>query len=429
MGSVFCSYIIDNRLTRLRNAIEESNSKKIREIIAKDPDIINNECDRDGNTPLIFAIQNAKLDACRVLLELGADANKINCNTLITPIHIACTLQTLKNNPSVANINETNNVLTHENPVIKTDSQNSSNSSSSSSSNGSNSSTSTSPIIKVKTDDGVVQATISDSETIDEIISALVKHGADINKPIDTDKLYMYGSNVTTTKLTPLMFAIELRNMAAIDSLLKSKADVNYQDIDSHICALHLACGIGNATLIKKLLENSGNPYLKSRGGNSALHWLALNNKDDMNSLLSILHHTNYLINVNLKNDNGQTPLMLTAMKNKQNMLKSLLDNGASLVFKDNNGQTAMDYASNQSCIHLLQSFKLVEKIAMRKLSKSKLSLNINDAKNMINRSAISLTNVSQNFDTLSVVEEDFANRVIVDDKLTNERDIVKSNL
>ena len=420
MGSVFCSYIIDNRLTKLRNAIEESSVMTIRELIEKNPDIIDKECDRDGNTPLIFAIQNAKLEICRVLLELGANANRINPNTLITPLHLACTLQTIKTNSSIVNINDTNKILNENNqPVTKTESQKS-NSSSDSSNN------STSPIIRTQTNNGEVQVTISDYETINEIISLLVKHGADINKPIDTDKLYVYGSNVTTTKLTPLMFAIELRNMIAIDALLKLNADVNYQDVESHICAIHLACGIGNANLIKKLLENSGNPYLKSRGGNSALHWLALNNKDDMNSLLSILVHTNYLININLKNDNGQTPLMLAAMKNKQNMIKALLDNGASLVFKDNNGQTVMDYASNQSCIHLLQSFKFVEKIAKRKLSKSKLSLNIGDTKNPINRSAISLTNVSQSFETLSIVEEDFTNRVI-DDKLTNE--VVKSNL
>lgn len=422
MGSVFCSYIIDNRLTRLRNAIEESNVTKIREIIEKNPDITDKECDRDGNTPLIFSIQNAKLDVCRVLLELGANANKINTNTLITPLHVACTLKALKANSLIVNTDDTDKILNQDNPtpVAKTESQNSG------SSSGSDGINSTSPIVKTQAMNGEIQVKISDYETINEIIGLLVKHGADINKPIDTDKLYLYGSNVTTTKLTPLMFAIELRNMIAIDALLKLNADVNYQDVESHICALHLACGIGNANLIKKLLENSGNPYLKSRGGNSALHWLALNNKDDMNSLLSILVHTNYLININLKNDNGQTPLMLAAMKNKQNMIKALLDNGASLVFKDNNGQTVMDYASNQSCIHLLQSFKFVEKIAKRKLSKSKLSLNIGDTKNTINRSAISLTNVSQSYETLSIVEEDFTNRVI-DDKLTNE--VLKSSL
>ena len=414
MGSVFCSYIVDNSLTRLRNAIEESNEKKIRELLTKNPDIIDKECDRDGNTPLIYAVQNAKLEACRVLLELGADANKINSTTSITPIHVACTLKSLKNISSVVNINETNNVLAKEIVVSKTDSQNSSTSSDSSS-----------PVLQGKGSDTTL--TNTSNETISEIVELLVKHGANINAPIDTEKLYLYGSNVTTTKLTPLMLAIELRNMTVIEALLKANVDVNYQDVESHICALHLACGIGNVALIKKLLEHNGNPYLKSRGGNSALHWLALNNKDDLTCISAILNHTNYMININLKNDTGQTALMLAAMKNKQSMLKVLLDNGASISFKDNNGHTAMDYALNASCSNLLQSFKLVEKITMRKLSKSKLSLNINDTKKKSDRTAISLTNVSQSYETLSTVEEDFTHRVI-DDKLTSE-DEVKNNL
>jgi ankyrin repeat protein len=188
MGSVFCSYIIDNRLTRLRNAIEESNVTKIREIIEKNPDLIDKECDRDGNTPLIFSIQNAKLDICRVLLELGANTNKINTNTLITPLHVACTLQALKANSLIVNIDDTNKILNQDNPtpVAKADSQKSN------SSNGTDSSNSTSPIIKTQMMNGEVQVKISDYETINEIISLLVKHGADINKPIDTDKLYLY---------------------------------------------------------------------------------------------------------------------------------------------------------------------------------------------------------------------------------------------
>jgi ankyrin repeat protein len=395
MGSVFCSYLIDNRHSRLRNAIEITNEKSIREIITKNSDLIDKECDRYGNTPLLYAVQNAKLDACRILLELGADANKPNSSTSITPIHITCTLKT---NPS--SVNEST-VFLNQQPVTKNDSQKSS-----------------SPILPTNT-------TITSNETINEFIDLLVKHGSDINKAIATDNLYLYGSSVTTTKLTPLMFAIEQRNTAAIDALIKSNVDINYQDDESHICALHLACGIGYTILIKKLLDNGGNPYLKSRGGNSALHWLSLNNKDEMTSLSTILNHTDYLMNINLQNDNGQTPLMLAAMKNKQNMLSALLDNGASMVFKDNNGQTAMEYASNPSCISLLESFKFVEKIALRKLSKSKLSLNICDTRNYLKRSAVSLTNVSRSYETLSVVEEDFTNRVI-DDKIINE-EVVKN--
>lgn len=423
MGSVFCSYIIDNRFTRLRNAIDDSNEKQLREFFTKHKDLIDCQIDKYGNTPLIYAVQQAKLDSCRVLLELGANPNKANELTMVTPLHAACTLKTLKSNSSVYNVNHEqlstsmnalhvlsisqllstltnqNNENKQQNSITKKDS------SDSTTTNSSNDST---------------NVLITNTETISDIINVLVARGADINKVINTEK--MDDNSITTTKLTPLMLAIERRNMTAIEALIAAGADINYQDHNSHICALHLACGIGNVYLINKLLEHGANPYLKSKGGNSALHWLALNYKDEISGLLTVLHYTNYLINVNLANDCGQTPLMLAAMKNKQNMVNQLLENDALTEITDNKGLTVMDYAKDPSCLHMLTSFEHVRYMRAKKLSQSQLSLNISDSRNNLSKSITSLANLSIAPETtLAAIEEDFTKSVLDEKKINQE--------
>lgn len=49
--------------------------------------------------------------------------------------------------------------------------------------------------------------------------------------------------------------------------------------------------------------------------------------------------------NVNNKNESGKTALMLAAFSGKLNVIKELVNNGASYDLKDNSGCTVMHYA------------------------------------------------------------------------------------
>lgn len=123
---------------------------------------------------------------------------------------------------------------------------------------------------------------------------------------------------------------------------------------------------------------------LKSKEGNTCLHWLALSDKDDITAFQMIINYLTrqyeaennaknnsltdpmYFENldaylrkfINETNNESQTALMFASMKNKQNLVKTLLDYDASIDTKDKNGQTALNYAKLNSSAQLLNSYK-----------------------------------------------------------------------
>lgn len=106
MGALFCSYYINNRITRLRKAILSSQindiKSELKEYLEKhedsdlqrsstDNDIINIPIDTSGNTPLILSIESRQLKSFMYLInELDADPNRPNEFSQYTPLHMCC---------------------------------------------------------------------------------------------------------------------------------------------------------------------------------------------------------------------------------------------------------------------------------------------------------------------------------------------------
>ena len=94
MGGIFCSYYIENRISRLRVAVLNSQlddiKKELRAGVKDTPDsLINSQIDNYGNTPLLFSIQARQIDAFRLLLgEFKADPNMPNAHNHFRPLHI-----------------------------------------------------------------------------------------------------------------------------------------------------------------------------------------------------------------------------------------------------------------------------------------------------------------------------------------------------
>ena len=77
--------------------------------------------------------------------------------------------------------------------------------------------------------------------------------------------------------LTPLHYAVYLKNVAAIKALLRLKCDINVRGIDG-ISALHLAAATGfkdSTTAILEGLEDSVDDIVDNRG-RTALHWAVI---------------------------------------------------------------------------------------------------------------------------------------------------------
>lgn len=108
------------------------------------------------------------------------------------------------------------------------------------------------------------------------------------------------------------------------------------------------------------------------------MHWLARSKKDNTNYIFQMImdqlrrtksrydneevsmgdHLKSFIDQVN---DKKQTALMLAVANNHQNLVKCLLDFNASTELKDENDMTAMDYAGQNSCAQLINSFKTIQ--------------------------------------------------------------------
>lgn len=422
MGSLFCSYYIKNSISKLRSSISENNIEEARKLLNMDKKLINIEIDLSGNTPLLLAIQSGSLSMFNLILnEFKADPNKFNTFTQFTPLHIlALTKLTINTNSTTtttysrrsneSSIRLSNNKLTGS--IISDSSQfpleaRFSNISS----------LPDSPIISNN------NSTKSfDENVLRHMVSSLIESGANVNAlaqitPLSNVKIdYSKIKNIKTifnsiTHITPMFAALLFsQNKVFIDELLNNpinsnKLDLNYQDKETGLNCLHIACGLARSDLVALLLDsNICKLNLKSIIG-TCLHCLALTcvEKEDIQVIQLLTSHLKhqFIINnnknnhtkqqglneylaqfVNETNEYKQTALMYASANNKQNLVKCLLDFKPEIHLTDQNGLTTFDYCKQNSCSQLLNSYLLIEKQQQKNKNKSNNNYNNNNESN-----------------------------------------------
>lgn len=422
-GSLFCSYYIENQITQLRRAIAESKLNEMcHKFKSKDKvydqnqemeynsvkksklsELVDSEIDLFGNTALLYSIEMKQLNSFKfLLLELNADPNKPNYFTGYTPLHVLaqCKVQqpndqrdSKKSRVTFASASLSSSI--GDDPISLSPKKLASRSDNLSSAS--------------KTEADLSVSTTSGSSDLDlaqkpmsindfmEMVDLLIDRKASINMPAKVHKNQLGRFDIKLA--TPLMFAIYNQNKVMVNRLIKAGCDTNYQDSYSKISALHMACYMGSIDIIAILLDNNKSKvdlYSKSKEGSNCLHWLAISEKDDIGILRLIMNHltkefeTKYVNETKLPtsepdfynkldaylksfidqtNDNKQTPLMLAANLNKQNLVKSLLDYEAGIDLKDINDLTAINYSNQNSCMELIKSYNKVKKITLKKSS------------------------------------------------------------
>ena len=251
MGGLISSYFVENKVKMaLCNAITTSNTSEIKRIMstAKESsssssfatplnfikqmcyyskeaddgsgvDLLNDQIDQKGNTPLLLSIETGQLESFKFLLiQLNADPNICNYETGYSPLHM---LAKVKCN---ANLN------------YKTSSRTNSQKSSSFSKTALISPQSPvaldKPFISNIQPENETQSKTTSSfneEALREMVYLLVDKGAMLNKTIQID-ISSDWDHLSVIFFTPLMLAVYTLNFIVAEELLNLGCDCNFQE-------------------------------------------------------------------------------------------------------------------------------------------------------------------------------------------------------
>ena len=173
MSKLLLSYLFKTSLANFRTAIIEDNTDRICRILDIERDYLNKCIDSEGNTALLLAIEYASPLTFRLLLEQGAAPDQANTMTSQTPLGLL--------------------------------------------------------VSKVFDD-----YHSNGAQKILEKARILLDRGAYVDKP--STRVYQDEfSKEYTTRETPLMTAVRLRNLPMVRLLIANKANVNYTERQSRI--------------------------------------------------------------------------------------------------------------------------------------------------------------------------------------------------
>jgi uncharacterized protein len=138
---------------------------------------------------------------------------------------------------------------------------------------------------------------------------------------------------------SPFMAAARSGSVAAVDILLEAGANPNETEPVQNQTALMWATAEGHLAMVEHLLDAGANPDMQARvsdltkrsmnadfpsGGFAALHWAARNGDEAIFRLL--LEHD---ADINIKNGDQSTPMMLAIVNDRFDIANMLLDLGA----------------------------------------------------------------------------------------------------
>lgn len=211
----------------------------------------------------------------------------------------------------------------------------------------------------------------------DECCNLLIKHGASpyirdsngllpiqyaiITGHANLINIFMdfkYDSLVDSNNLSLLHYACFYGHSTCAETLFDYEDTIRLSINKTSFTLLHCVCLGGHESFINYLIIRFGDSLLHSRDslGRTALHICALNDEIDCARLL--IEHG---CNLNELNNNYETPLMLTCIKNSQDMFNLLIEFDITYDQVDISGNTALHLALINNHEHL--ALELIERI------------------------------------------------------------------
>jgi len=139
---------------------------------------------------------------------------------------------------------------------------------------------------------------------------------------------------------TPLNYAVRyMYSGVFVDQLLEWGADVNIRPNNEEILPLMGVLYNGNLNLIKQLCEHGADVNIKI-DDIPIIFELVLQDRQ-----IALKIFGDFGLNVNVRNENEETPLIYAVKRNLAVMVSILIKLGADISLTDNQGQSAMDIA------------------------------------------------------------------------------------
>jgi hypothetical protein len=151
----------------------------------------------------------------------------------------------------------------------------------------------------------------------------------------------------------PFVRAAQEDNLEALAALIAGM-DVNLRDKQSNTTALEHAVRNANREMVQLLLASGATVNLKNESGQTVLMML----DDDATSDL-MWDLINAGAKVNLQDDTGDTALMQAASANNLEALKTLIDAGAEVNTKNKHGRTALMLAAGEGYVNIVRALVL----------------------------------------------------------------------
>jgi ankyrin repeat protein len=290
------------------DAIKANDKDKLKNELTADVSLVNKK-DNDGNTMLMFACQNAKLDIVKQLLDMGAQGTINDQNNLgNTALHIACQ----NNLELIARLLVLNGAdLTIKNVLGKT--------------------------------------------PID------VCNDSNLKKQLE----------LHLTNVKKVFELVKNNQINDLKDLLKTFRNLNIVDSANGNTPLHIACQLGNAEIAALLIQYGANPELLNTEGKTPFELIdndtprkelqsqynkiknlfkAVQNNSlvDAKNIIERLSDDKKKIIVNSRTNplsDGTTPLILATRNKDINMIKYLLKSGANVNVGDKYDATPLHYA------------------------------------------------------------------------------------
>ncbi|GFR03461.1 ANK_REP_REGION domain-containing protein [Trichonephila clavata] len=162
------------------------------------------------------------------------------------------------------------------------------------------------------------------------VVSVLLKAGANPNK-------------INAVKKTPLRMAIKYgQDMPVISELIKSGANINFLDKKDN-SPLHFAVAHFRQPVVDAFLKLKADVNVKNCHGNNVLHQCVLCH--NLHTIRKILQSKDYTADIDAKNNDDETPLMLAVKSGDYEIVKELLSFGASVLIPDKHGSSLLHAA------------------------------------------------------------------------------------